>query len=217
MKDESKVHTPDDYDKYISAELPDQKKYPELHRLMCKHTMHGPCGVLNRKCPCMIDGNCHFHYPYYFYETTQRGKSSYPIYRRRDDGQKVKIRKEWLDNRWVVPYNPILLMRYNYHINVEVCNSIKCAKYLYKYVFKGHDRVCFSIDGAQANMEGQPWVINEIKRPIGYTVFLCMICHLLCYKCKFTLISGMHMVAYKARDDLNNVVQNPNSQRSMLT
>ena len=28
---------------------------------------------------------------------------------------------------------------------------------------------------------------------------------------------GKHMVAYKARDDLNNVVRNPNSQRSMLT
>ena len=26
-----------------------------------------------------------------------------------------------------------------------------------------------------------------------------------------------HMVANKARDDLNNVVRNPNSQRSMLT
>ena len=44
MKNESKVRTPDDYDKYISAELPDQKKYPELHRLVCKHMMHGPCG-----------------------------------------------------------------------------------------------------------------------------------------------------------------------------
>jgi hypothetical protein len=30
-------------------------------------------------------------------------------------------------------------------------------------------------------------------------------------------LPGMHMVAYKAWDDLNNVVQNPNSQRSMLT
>jgi hypothetical protein len=28
MEDESKVCTPDDYDKYISAELPYQKKYP---------------------------------------------------------------------------------------------------------------------------------------------------------------------------------------------
>jgi hypothetical protein len=77
-------------------------------------------------------------------------KNSYPFYRRRDDGQKVKIRREWLDNRWVVPYNPILLMRYN------------CAKYLYKYVFKGHDRVSASINQARANMDGQPLIINEI-------------------------------------------------------
>jgi hypothetical protein len=87
MKDESKVQTPNDYDKYISAELPDQKKYPELHRLVCKHMMHGLCGVLNRNCPCMVDGNCHFHYPCNFSETTQQENDSYPIYRRRDDRQ----------------------------------------------------------------------------------------------------------------------------------
>jgi hypothetical protein len=44
------------------------------------------------------------------------------------------------DNRWVVPYNPYLTMRYQCHINVEVCNSITAVKYLYKYVYKGHDR-----------------------------------------------------------------------------
>jgi len=151
------------YDKYISVELPDQKKYPKLHRLMCKHTMHGPCGVLNRKCPCMIDGNYRFHYPRDFCETALQGKNSYPIYRRRDDGQKVKIRREWLDNRWVVPYNPILLMRYNCHINVEVCSSIKCAKYLYKFVFKGHDRVSASINQARANMDGQYWLLMRLS------------------------------------------------------
>jgi hypothetical protein len=44
------------------------------------------------------------------------------------------------DNRWVVPYNPYLTMRYKCHINVEVCSSITAVKYLYKYVYKGHDR-----------------------------------------------------------------------------
>ncbi len=44
------------------------------------------------------------------------------------------------DNRWVVPYNPYLTMRYQCHINVEVCSSITTMKYLYKYVYKGHDR-----------------------------------------------------------------------------
>jgi len=45
------------------------------------------------------------------------------------------------DNRWVVSYNPYLTMRYKCHINVEVCSSIMAVKYLYKYVYKGHDRV----------------------------------------------------------------------------
>jgi hypothetical protein len=31
-------------------------------------------------------------------------------------------------------------MRYKCHINVEVYNSITAVKYLYKYVYKGHDR-----------------------------------------------------------------------------
>jgi hypothetical protein len=44
------------------------------------------------------------------------------------------------DNRWVVPYNPYLTMPYQCHINVEVCSSITTVKYLYKYVYKGHDR-----------------------------------------------------------------------------
>jgi hypothetical protein len=44
------------------------------------------------------------------------------------------------DNRWVLPYNPYLTMRYQCHINVEVCSSITAVKYLYKYVYKGHNR-----------------------------------------------------------------------------
>ena len=52
-----------------------------------------------------------------------------------------KVNKTYiLDNRWVVPYSPYLSLRYNCHINVEVCLSPTAAKYLYKYVFKGEDR-----------------------------------------------------------------------------
>jgi len=48
MESGSKLSGPDDFDKYISTELPDEKKYPLLHELVCKHMMHGPCGVLNK-------------------------------------------------------------------------------------------------------------------------------------------------------------------------
>jgi hypothetical protein len=40
----------------------------------------------------------------------------------------------------VVPYNSYLSLLFNCHINVEVCTSVAAVKYLYKYVYKGHDR-----------------------------------------------------------------------------
>ncbi|XP_060667916.1 uncharacterized protein LOC132799625 [Ziziphus jujuba] len=65
--------------------------------------------------------------------------------RRRDDGCKVKVRRSVLDNRWVVPYNPYLLAKFDCHINVEICSTIKTVKYLYKYIYKGHDKVAMNI------------------------------------------------------------------------
>ncbi len=55
------------------------------------------------------------------------------------------------DNRWVVPYNPYLTMWYKCHINVEVCSSITAVKYLYKYVYKGHDRALAVVQPAVAS------------------------------------------------------------------
>jgi hypothetical protein len=62
------------------------------------------------------------------------------VYQRRGDGVSVKERNIHLDNRFVVPYNKWLLRKYYAHINIEICNSVSAVKYLYKYVYKGHDK-----------------------------------------------------------------------------
>uniref|UniRef100_A0A182W8J2 Uncharacterized protein n=1 Tax=Anopheles minimus TaxID=112268 RepID=A0A182W8J2_9DIPT len=71
--------------------------------------------------------------------------NGYPQYRRRDDGRTVTVQGIELDNRYVVPYNPWFTHKYNCHINVEVCTSISSVKFLYKYVYKGHDRLSVSL------------------------------------------------------------------------
>lgn len=50
-----------------------------------------------------------------------------------------------LDNRWVVPYNPVLSLKYNAHINVEYCATIHAVKYLHKYIYKGSDRAMVAV------------------------------------------------------------------------
>jgi hypothetical protein len=37
------------------------------------------------------------------------------------------------------------LIRYNCHINVEICSSIEAVKYIHKYIYKGHDRTTVEI------------------------------------------------------------------------
>jgi ATP-dependent DNA helicase PIF1 len=60
-----------------------------------------------------------------------------------------------MDNSWIVPYNLFLSKKYDAHINVEICSSIRSIKYIHKYVLKGHDRAQVTfVSGAPQG--GQP-------------------------------------------------------------
>ncbi|GAA0182862.1 hypothetical protein LIER_30444 [Lithospermum erythrorhizon] len=51
-----KYLSPEAYDRIVSAELPDRKEDPYLSSLVLKHMMHGPCGSVNQKNVCMVNG-----------------------------------------------------------------------------------------------------------------------------------------------------------------
>ncbi|XP_070009184.1 uncharacterized protein [Nicotiana sylvestris] len=125
-----KIISADQYDKFISTELPDEEEYPLLHDLVVKHMMHGPCGKHHPTNSCMKDGQCMNHYPRPFSNKSIQGKDGYPIYKRRNDGKTVNVRGMRMNTQWVVPYNPYLLTRYNCHINVESCSGVKAIKIL---------------------------------------------------------------------------------------
>jgi hypothetical protein len=160
-----KIMCPERYDRLISAELLNKKKkYPFLYKMVTKHMMHDPCRVLNRDCPCTKDrDSCKNRYPRPFYDIIVQGKDSYLVYRRCEDGQKEKVRGHELDNRWVVSYNSYLLCLFNCHINVEACGSIKAVKYLFKYIYKGHDRAVVAVREADKDKNGNGVGLNRVE------------------------------------------------------
>jgi len=91
--------------------------------------------------------------------------NKYPIYRRRDMGHTILVHGIELDNRWVIPHNVYLSTKYDAHINVEVCNNIHAVKYLFKYIYKGHDRAIVKISHQSDNaIEGNMVETDEIKK-----------------------------------------------------
>ena len=134
-----KIHEVDHIDKFIKAELPNPNIHPQLYERVKSFMIHNPCGLLNPASPCMVDGKCSKQYPKDYQQATEFNRSGWPLYQRSENGSSFIQNQIEIDNRWVVPYNPFLLMKFNAHINVEACCSIHAIKYLYKYIHKGHD------------------------------------------------------------------------------
>ena len=147
-----KPKTAADYDTIVSAEIPDKDRNPNTFNTVKQTMMHGPCDILNPNALCMKDGKCSKKYSQNFQENTTENEDGYPIYRRRNNNKTIEVNRIQLDNRWIVPYNPYLITKYNCHINVEICSSITAIKYLFKYVYKGHDCATIEIINDEINL-----------------------------------------------------------------
>jgi hypothetical protein len=62
-----------------------------------------------------------------------------------------------------VSYNSYLLCLFNCHINVEACGSIKAVKYLFKYIYKGHDRVVVAVREDDKDKNGNGVGSNRVE------------------------------------------------------
>ena len=101
------------------------------------------------KFKCTRDGKCIKDYPKQLNEFTCESLNEYPLYRKRDNGKHAEIHGSCLDNRYVVPYNPYILAKFNYRINFEVCTTVKSVKYNYEYVYKGYDSASVELDSGR--------------------------------------------------------------------
>ncbi|KAL4288328.1 hypothetical protein AHAS_Ahas19G0275200 [Arachis hypogaea] len=223
----SKFSDPKDIDKVICAEIPNQFEHPELYKAVKKFMLHGPCGSVNIFSPCMKEGRCSKFYPKSFVDLTTIDVEGYPIYRRRKTGCYAEKGNVAIDNRYVVPYNPSLLMKYQAHMNVEWCNQSRAIKYLFKYINKGYDRVTAILDNAD-DSECSNKVIDEIKNYLDcrYISPCEAVWRIFAYpihsrepavqRLSFHL-PGRNPILYEDGEDIDDILSKPGIDQSMFT
>lgn len=108
--------TAEQVDTIVRATWPDPETEPRLFNIVKRCMVHGPCRRWKRDAPCMKDGKCSKAFPKPFQAETVMTRDGYPIYARPNDGRAYEVRNFTADNRWIVPYNPYLLSRYEHFL-----------------------------------------------------------------------------------------------------
>lgn len=156
LKDPYKLTTTEAIDSCIRAYWPDPEKEPMLFDSVKRLMVHGPCGTANPRAPCMENGRCTKGFLKNFSPFTTMDGDGFPQYFRPDDGRTYLVGRTPVDNRWLVPYPPYFLARYDCHVNAECAVTLGTFKYLFKYTHKG---------GGMASLEVEP--NNEIQRHLN--------------------------------------------------
>jgi len=162
LKTHAQFLTPEYIDRFISVELPTEDDVigEQLRELIQNTIVHTHCVGGNGNFSCMKDLNpavvtsCHKGYPHALIEETTIAENGYPQYRRWNTDRSFDIPVPGsegtlttvIDNSGVVPDNPNLSLRYNSHINVEVCGLVQDVKNIDKYIYKGSDKATVSVE-----------------------------------------------------------------------
>ncbi|KAF3623078.1 hypothetical protein FXO38_30935 [Capsicum annuum] len=207
----------------ITAEIPDMEVDPDGYNAVNNDMMHGPCGDLNPQCPCMKQGKCSKHFPKKFNNQTTFDADGFPIYRKRNTATQVKKNNVLLDNRYVVPYNRNLIVKFDAHKNIELCNYLRSVKYLFKYVNKGSDRATATIectDTAELH--------DEIKRYLDcryisateayWRIFKFDIHHREPAVERFPFhLEGENTIVFEEEERPENIIRRPNAVKTKFT
>lgn len=158
-------------DKWVWTNLPDERiAGGKLREKVVKYMVHQKCGEFNPNAPCMTTdhktnkNHCSKHYPQPFRDRfTTNSKTGRAEYRRLDNRDTATITQKngdnkyvqtEIDNRYIVPYNPYLLMKYDCHICCDLVTAMAVVAYIYKYCYKGPDmakaRVLYDGDEIEA-------------------------------------------------------------------
>ncbi|XP_072066915.1 uncharacterized protein [Arachis hypogaea] len=120
----------------LKEEIPSKEVEPHLHDAVLKHMIHGPCGTLDQSSPCMKMANVN--------ATTQKSSQQ------KHEEVTTHIRNIGDDST--------LQYRLTKISQLTIDGSIKSIKYLYKYCYKGPDRVAMEVHNGSNVDEVQQFV-----------------------------------------------------------
>lgn len=212
---------------HISAQLPDQTNDAIGYDAVSRFMIHGPCGNINTTSACMSEGKCTKFYPKDFCEETTILENGFTQYARPNNGRTASKNGIDVDNRFVVPHNVDLVVKYQAHINIEKVNHDGMHKYLFKYVTKGFDCARSRIQPSSVS-ESSSQTINEIDNYLKcrYVTPNEAAWRLLEYDIHHTDPSverlPVHLpfennVVYSEDDNLEEVIEDPNNMTTKLT
>jgi hypothetical protein len=235
-----KLHTVEDYDSMVSAEISNLMHHPEAYETITSCMVHGPCGPDFLNAQCMERGKCKKRYLRSINEEMRCDVDGYPEYRWHQTRIFVDPKTQRVvDNQWIVPYNLHMENKYNAHINMEICSSIFVVKYLYKYVYKGLDRATAVLErradmhglenNAQAVVANGEWQNrDEIKAYLegGYVFASETSWRLFSFKmhdgtpsvtCLAVHEPRMHTIMYNDNANIFEIINSKQNQKTMLT
>ena len=116
----NKLTSPDNIDKYISAEIPSIDH--ELQEFVLKHMLHGPHTDYS---PCYDEekNQCFRKFPKQFREFTEFKKNGLPKYRRKDNGNAGYVYNKKINGNLVTANNCTVILYYP-----EIKKIYKCRK-----------------------------------------------------------------------------------------
>lgn len=128
-----------------------------------------------------------------------------------------------LDNRHIVPYNTMLLLKYQAHINMEWCKQSTSIK----YINKGYDRITASVVQASCTNSNGNEVVDEIKQYLDcrYISPCEAIWRIYAYNihgCKPTIermfyhFIGEQFIVYTDYDRMENILERASVTKSMF-
>ncbi|XP_074323021.1 uncharacterized protein LOC141659970 [Apium graveolens] len=157
LSPESRPNSIEKVDQLVSAEIPDKNYDPIAYEAVKNYMMHGPYSKDIYTSPCMVNRKMHA-----FNGNTYFDDCGFPVYRRRNTSRVINKKGINLDNQYVVPYNRDLLLRFQCHINLEICNSSRLLKYLFKYCLKGHNTATMLLK-KKSNKSGSEQTTRSVK------------------------------------------------------